>query len=133
MVMGITWRRFFRAFAVGFLGLVETGILSSAANDVFIATCFGIGAVGPWLIMWALFTAVFAIGARSINLPAFSAFSLAVIVLVVLAIANLGGTASWTGTVAKIGCWVALADGFAAGYRASAIVPNVTRGREVLP
>jgi hypothetical protein len=31
---------------VGFLGLVETGILSSAANDIFIATCFGIGAVG---------------------------------------------------------------------------------------
>jgi succinate-acetate transporter protein len=31
---------------VGFLGLVETGILSSAANVVFIATCFGIGAVG---------------------------------------------------------------------------------------
>lgn len=34
------------AFAVGFLGLVETGILSSAANDIFIATCFGIGAAG---------------------------------------------------------------------------------------
>jgi uncharacterized protein len=173
---------------VGFLGLVETGILSSAANDVFIAACFGIGAVGlligglwefrggelfggtfgvgyagflfstavilkffagpiiaaggvlafdhafaAWLIMWALFTAVFAIGARSINLPAFSAFSLAFVVLVVLAIANLGGTASWTGTVAKIGGWVALADGFAAGYLASAIVLNVTLGREVLP
>ena len=90
-------------------------------------------AFAAWLIMWALFTVVFAIGARSINLPAFAAFSLAFVVLVVLAIANLGGTASWTGTVAKIGGWVALADGFAAGYLASAIVLNVTLGREVLP
>ena len=176
------------AFAVGFLGLVETGILSSAANDIFIATCFGIGAVGlligglwefrsgelfggtfgvgyagflfstalilkffapaiitaggplafdhafaAWLIMWALFTGVFAIGARSISWAAFAPFSLAFVVLVVLAIANLGGTASWTGTVSKIGGWVALLDALAAGYLASAILLNVTIGREVLP
>ena len=185
---GVPLAGFAFAFAVGFLGLVETGILSSAANDIFIATCFGIGAVGlligglwefragelfggtfgvgyagflfstalilkffagpiitaggvlafdhafaAWLILWALFTAVFAAGARSINLPAFAAFSLAFIVLVVLAIANLGGTASWTTTVSKIGGWVAILDGFAAGYLASAIVLNVTLGREVLP
>jgi hypothetical protein len=36
-------------------------------------------------------------------------------------------------TVAKIGGWVAILDGFAAGYLASAIVLNVTLGREVLP
>jgi succinate-acetate transporter protein len=176
------------AFAVGFLGLVETGILSSAANDIFIAICFGIGAIGlligglwefrsgelfggtfgvgyagflfstalilkffapavitaggplafdhafaAWLILWALFTAVFAIGARSISWAAFAPFSLAFVVLVVLAIANLGGTASWTGTVSKIGGWVALLDALAAGYLASAILLNVTIGRELLP
>jgi hypothetical protein len=176
------------AFAVGFLGLIQTGILSSAANDVFIATCFGIGAVGlligglwefrggelfggtfgvgyagflfstalilkffapaiiiaagplafdhafaAWLIMWALFTAVFAIGARSISLAAFAPFSLAFVVLVVLAVANLGGTASWADTVGKIGGWVALLDGFAAGYLASALLLNVTLGKELLP
>jgi succinate-acetate transporter protein len=176
------------AFAVGFLGLIQTGILSSAANDIFIATCFGIGAVGlligglwefrggelfggtfgvgyagflfstalilkffapaiitaagplafdhafaAWLIMWALFTGVFAIGARSISLAAFAPFSLAFVVLVVLAIANLGGTASWTDTVSKIGGWVALLDGFAAGYLASALLLNVTLGKELLP
>jgi succinate-acetate transporter protein len=176
------------AFAVGFLGLIQTGILSSAANDVFIATCFGIGAVGlligglwefrggelfggtfgvgyagflfstalilkffapaiitaggplafdhafaAWLIMWALFTAVFAIGARSISLAAFAPFSLAFVVLVVLAVANLGGTASWADTVAKIGGWVAILDGFAAGYLASALLLNVTLGKELLP
>jgi hypothetical protein len=43
---GVPLSGFSFAFAVGFLGLVETGILSSAANDIFIATCFGIGAVG---------------------------------------------------------------------------------------
>ena len=54
-------------------------------------------------------------------------------VLIVLAIANLGGTASWTGTVSKIGGWVAILDSIAAGYLASAILLNVTLGREVLP
>jgi uncharacterized protein len=185
---GVPLAGFAFAFAVGFLGLVETGILSSAANDIFVATCFGIGAVGllvgglwefragelfggtfgvgyagflfstalilkffagpiiaaggvlafdhafaAWLIMWALFTFVFAVGASRINLPAFSAFSLAFIVLVVLAIANLGGTASWTSTVTKIGGWFCLLDCLAAGYLAAAIVINVTLAKEVLP
>jgi uncharacterized protein len=185
---GVPISAFAFAFAVGVLGLVKTGILSSAANDLFIATCFGIGAVGlligglwefrggelfggtfgvgyagflistavilkfyasaviatggvlafdhafgAWLILWALFTLVFAIGARSISLAALAPFALAIVVLVVLAIANLGGTASWTSTVSKIGGWFALLDGLAAGYLASAIVLNVTLGKEVLP
>ena len=149
---GVPLSAFAFAFAVTMLGLVQTGILTSAANDIFIATCFGIGAVGlligglwefrsgelfggtfgvgyagflfstalilkffagpiiaasgvlgfdhafaAWLILWALFTGVFAIGASSISLAAFAPFSLAFVVLVLLAIANLGGTASWTG------------------------------------
>ena len=165
---GVPLSAFAFAFAVGFLGLVESGILSSAANDIFIATCFGIGAVGlligglwefrsgelfggtfgvgyagflfstalilkffagpiiaaagplafdhafaAWLILWALFTAVFAIAATSISWTAVAPFSLAFIVLVILAIANLGGTASWTTDVAKVGGWFALLDGFA--------------------
>jgi len=185
---GVPLSAFAFAFAVGFLGLVQTGILSSAANDIFIATCFGIGAVGlligglwefrggelfggtfgvgyagflfstalilkffagpiiaaggplafdhafaAWLILWALFTGVFAIGASSISLAAFAPFSLAFVVLVLLAIANLGGAASWTADVTKIGGWVALLDGFAAGYLGAAIVLNVTLNRELLP
>jgi uncharacterized protein len=185
---GVPLSAFAFAFAVGFLGLVESGILSSAANDIFIATCFGIGAVGlligglweyragelfggtfgvgyagflfstalilkffagpiiaaggvlafdhafaAWLILWALFTAVFAIGASSISLAAFTPFTLAFIVLVVLAIANLGGTASWTADVTKVGGWFAILDGFAAGYLGAAIVLNVTLSRELLP
>jgi uncharacterized protein len=185
---GVPLSAFAFAFAVTMLGLVQTGILTSAANDVFIATCFGIGAVGlligglwefrsgelfggtfgvgysgflfstalilkffagpiivasgvlgfdhafaAWLILWALFTAVFAIGASSISLAAFAPFTLALFVLVLSAIANLGGTATWTSDVTRISGWFALADGFAAGYLAAAIVLNVTLGRELLP
>ncbi len=185
---GVPLSAFAFAFAVGMLGLVQSGILSSAANDVFIATCFGIGAVGlligglwefrsgelfggtfgvgyagflfstalilkffagpmiaaggplafdhafaAWLILWALFTGVFAIGASAISLAALAPFSLAFIVLVLSAIANLGGTASWTVDVTKISGWFAILDGFAAGYLASAIVLNVTLSRELLP
>jgi len=46
---GVPLSAFAFAFAVGFLGLVETGILSSAANDIFLAACFGIGAVGLFI------------------------------------------------------------------------------------
>jgi succinate-acetate transporter protein len=185
---GVPLSAFAFAFAVGFLGLVKTGILSSAANDMFIAVAFGIGAVGllvgglwefrggelfggtfgvgyagflfstglilkffasaiiasagpiafgdafaAWLIMWALFTAVFAIGARTISLAALAPFALAVVVFILLAIAGLGGTASWVGAVTRTGGWVAIADGIAAGYLASALLLNTTIGREVLP
>ena len=185
---GVPLSAFAFAFAVGFLGLVETGILSSAANDIFLATCFGIGAVGllvgglwefrggelfggtfgvgyagflfstalilkffagpmiaaagaanfdhafaAWLILWALFTAVFAIAATSISWTAVAPFTLAFIVLIVLAIANLGGTATWTTNVAKIGGWIALADSFAAGYLGAAIILNVSMGKNLLP
>jgi succinate-acetate transporter protein len=168
--------------------LVETGILSSAANDIFLATCFGIGALGlfiggmwefrggelfggtfgvgyagflfstalilkffagpmiaaagvanfdhafaAWLILWALFTGIFAISATAISWTAVAPFTLAFIVLIVLAIANLGGTASWTGNVAKVGGWFALLDSFAAGYLGAAIVVNVSMGKSLLP
>lgn len=45
----------------------------------------------------------------------------------------LGGTASWTADVAKVGGWVAILDGFAVGYLGAAIVLNVTLARELLP
>jgi succinate-acetate transporter protein len=76
---------------------------------------------------------VFAIAATSISWTAVAPFSLAFIVLVVLAISNLGGTASWTTDVAKVGGWVALLDSFAAGYLGAAIVLNVTMGKNLLP
>jgi GPR1/FUN34/yaaH family len=58
----------FRLFAVGFLGLVETGIVTGAADGIFIATCFGIGAIGLFIGgMWEfrggeLFGGAFGVG-----------------------------------------------------------------------
>jgi hypothetical protein len=149
-------------FGIGAVGLLIGGLWEYRSGELFGGT-FGVGyagflfstalilkffagpiiaAAGPlafdhafaaWLILWALFTAVFAIGASSISLAAFAPFALAFVVLVVLAIANLGGTASWAADVSKIGGWVAIADGFAAGYLGAAIVLNVTLGQELLP
>jgi hypothetical protein len=48
--------------------MVETGIVTGAADGIFIATCFGIGAIGLFIGgTWALFTATFAIAATSIS------------------------------------------------------------------
>jgi uncharacterized protein len=176
------------AFAVGVLGLVDSGILPSAASGMFIATALGIGAggllvgglwefrrgelfggtfgvayagfllstglilkffagpivtaAGPigfdhtlaaWLILWAIVTVILAIGARHINFAAFMPFSLAAIVLVLEAIALLGGAAGWVSGMTKAGGWVALADSAAAGYLATAILLNSTIGKDLLP
>jgi succinate-acetate transporter protein len=65
----------------------------------------GANAFGAWLILWAMFTAMLAVGARTVNMPAFLAFVLLVAVYVILAIASLGGSAGWAGTVTKVGGW----------------------------
>jgi succinate-acetate transporter protein len=90
-------------------------------------------AFAAWLIMWALFTATFAVAATTISWTAVAPFALAIVVLVVLAIANLGGTASWTADVAKVGGWFALLDSFAAGYLGAALVVNISTGKPVMP
>jgi uncharacterized protein len=186
---GVPLSAFAFAFAVGCLGLFETNIINvNAGSDLFLAACFGIGAIGlliggmweyrggelfggtfgvgyagflfstaliykffagsiiaaagianfdhtvaAWLILWALFTATFAIAATSISWTAVAPFTLAFIVLVVLAIASLGGTASWTTGMDKVGGWFALLDSFAAGYLGAAIVINVSLGKDLLP
>lgn len=185
---GVPLSAFAFAFAVGVLGLVDTGILPSAASGMFIATALGIGAggllvgglwefrggelfggtfgvayagfllstglilkffagpiatvAGPvgfdhtfaaWLILWAIFTVILAIGAWHINMAAFMPFALAAVVLVLEAIGFLGGTAGWASGIAKVGGWVALLDSLAAGYLASAILLNSTIGKDLLP
>jgi succinate-acetate transporter protein len=76
---------------------------------------------------------ILAIGARHISIAAFMPFALAAVVLVVEAIAQLGGTAGWASGFGKAGGWVALADSFAAGYLATAILLNSTIGKDLLP
>jgi uncharacterized protein len=176
------------AFAVAYLGLIKTGILSGAASDIFIATAFGIGALGllvgglwefragelfggtfgvaysgflistgiilkymapamiasaglnnfnhafaAWLIMWGLFTLVFAIGARTISLGATAPFALACFVFALLAAGTLGGASGWASDLARVGGWFAIADGLAAGYLASALVINTAYAKDLLP
>lgn len=176
------------AFAVGVLGLVDTGILPGAASGMFIATALGIGAggllvgglwefrngelfggtfgvayagfllstglilkffagpiatvagpvgfdhtFGAWLILWAIFTVILAIGAWHINMAAFMPFALAAGVFVLEAVGFLGGAAGWASGISKAGGWVALADSLAAGYLGSAILLNTTIGKDLLP
>ena len=94
-------------FGVAYSGfLLSTGlILKFFAGPIIIAA----GPVGfdhtfaAWLIMWAIFTVILAIGARHINIAAFTPFALAAVVLVVEAIALLGGTAGWASSFGKAG------------------------------
>jgi len=88
---------------------------------------------GAYLIVWALFTAMLAVGARAVNLPALTAFVLLVAVYVLLGIANLVGSAPTATALTKAGGWVGLADSFAAFYLCSAIVLNDVSGRTLLP
>jgi hypothetical protein len=56
---------------------------------------------GAYLIVWALFTAMLAVGARYINAPAFTAFVLLVVVYVLLGIGNLVGSAGAANALMK--------------------------------
>jgi uncharacterized protein len=103
------------------------GVITAAG-----ANAFG-DAFAAWLIMWAVFTAVMAVGAYRINMPAFLAFVLLVAVYVILGIAGLGGTAGWVSPLTKVGGWVALADTVAAWYLGFGIVLNTTFGKDVVP
>ena len=106
-----------------FAPTIITGVGANAFGDAF----------GAWLIMWAIFTAVMAVGAYTINMPAFLAFALLFALYVILGIAGLGGTASWVTTLTKIGGWVALADAVAAWYLGFGVLLNTTVGREMMP
>ena len=185
---GVPLSVFSFGFAIGILGLVDTGILSGRATGMFVAVAFGIGGLGlllgglwdfrggnlfgatfgvayglfllttglilrffapaivtaaganafgdafaAWLIMWAVFTAVMAVGAYRINMPAFLAFVLLAAVYAILAIAGLGGTAGWVSNLTRIGGWVALADMVAAWYLGFGILLNATIGKDMVP
>lgn len=96
---------------------------ANAFGDVF----------GAWLILWAIFTGLLAIGARTINLPAFLAFTLLIVVYVALGLASIAGGASYAPTLTKIGGWFALADGVAAWYLGAGLLLNATVGRQLFP
>lgn len=150
------------AFGVGSVGLFIGGLWEFRANNMFGGT-FGVAyglflfttalmlkvfapavikaagadgfghAFGAWLILWAIFTAVMAVGGRTVNLPAFTAFGLLAVVFVILGIAAIGGTAGYVANLTKAGGWVALADSVAAWYLGAGILLNGMLGRELIP
>jgi hypothetical protein len=69
-------------------------------TDAAGATNFG-HMFGAYLIVWALFTAMLTIGARYVNVPAFAAFVLLVVVYVLLGIGNLVGSAGAANALMK--------------------------------
>jgi succinate-acetate transporter protein len=84
-----------------------------AAEDAAGASGFG-DAFGAYLIMWALITALFAYGAYYINLPAFLAFVLLVLVYLGAAIVNI--TEPGNNTLLNITGWVGILDGLCAWW-----------------
>jgi succinate-acetate transporter protein len=91
---------------------------------------FGDG-FGAYLLVWALFTAMLSVGAYYINVPAFIAFVLLVVVYVLLGIVNI--TQPSSAFLTNLAGWVGLADGAAAFYLGMGIVLNPMGARELLP
>src|SRR5271170_1509566 len=120
---GVPLSAFAFAFAVGFLGLVQSGILASAASGIFIATCFGIGSVGLLIGgLWEyrageLFGGTFGVGYAGFL------FSTALILKFFAGpIIAAAGVASFDHAFAA---WLM--------YLCAAIVLNVSMGKEHLP
>lgn len=124
-------------FGLGYAGfLFSTGLFYKFFYGPLITTA-GINnanhTVAAWLILWAIFTGIFAIGARTIAFAAVMPFSLAFLTLVILTIADFGGTSAWASDVTRIGGWVAILDGLAAGYLGAALVINTCYSKNICP
>lgn len=101
-----------------------------AITDTAGAGGFG-DAFGAYLIVWAIFTAALTAGAYYINVPAFLAFALLVIVYVLLGIVNI--TEPGSNFLLNLAGWIGLADSAAAFYLGMGIVLNSTCPRPMLP
>jgi uncharacterized protein len=185
---GVPLSAFAFAFAVGMLGILDTGMLPAAAAGMLIATLLGIGTIGlfiggiweyragelfggtfglgysgflfstgifykffygplyaqagpnntnhvlaAWFIMWAIFTAIFALGARTIAFAAVLPFTLAFVVLALTVVSEFGGASAWAADVLKAAGWVGILDSLAAGYLGAALVINTCYSRVLCP
>jgi uncharacterized protein len=101
-------------------------ILRWFAPEIALDRVAGVGgfgdAFGAYLILWALFTAGMTIGAYYINLPAFLAFALLVLVYLGAGIVNI--TAPENNTLLNITGWIGLADGLCAWWVGFGLVLN---------
>jgi len=115
--------------------LFTTGLILKFFAPAIIASgpnAFG-HAFGAWLILWAVLTAMLAVAARTVSMPALVAFVLLAAVLVILATASLGGTAGWVANLTKVGGWAALADAAVAWYLGLGVLLKTTAGHDMLP
>jgi succinate-acetate transporter protein len=86
---------------------------------------------GAYLLMWAVFTAFMTFGAYYINLPAFLAFALLVIVYVLAGIVNITGPEGTT--LLRITGWIGIADGICAWWVGFGLVLNGMGPKPVIP
>jgi uncharacterized protein len=86
---------------------------------------------GAYLLLWAIFTAFLTYGAYYVNLPAFLAFFLLVIVYVLVGIVNI--TAPDSNFLLNLAGWVGLADGLCAWWVGFGLVLNDMGPRPIIP
>jgi uncharacterized protein len=86
---------------------------------------------GAYLLLWAIFTAFLTYGAFYVNLPAFLAFFLLVIVYVLVGIVNI--TAPDSNFLLNLAGWVGLADGICAWWVGFGLVLNDMGPRPIIP
>ena len=86
---------------------------------------------GAYLLMWAVFTAFMTFGAYYVNLPAFLAFALLVVVYLLAGIVNIAGPEGTT--LLRITGWIGIADGICAWWVGFGLVLNGMGPRPVIP
>jgi uncharacterized protein len=105
-------------------------ILRWFAPEVGDAAQFG-DSFGAYLLMWAVFTAFMTFGAYYVNLPAFLAFALLVVVYLLAGIVNI--TAPEGTTLLRITGWVGILDGICAWWVGFGLVLNGMGPKPVIP
>jgi hypothetical protein len=136
LVAGLYELRANNAFA-GTFAVIYAGFLLTTAliiqyygpGVIKAAGALGYGdAFGVWLLLWAGFTVLLAVGAYHINLPAFGAFAFLALAYFLLGWASVANPGSTANTLTKLGGWTLIVDGLFAWYLAWASLMNVTIG-----
>lgn len=150
------------AFAFGALGMFLGAMWEFRANNLFGAMSgvgygafwfsfalllqfFGAGiaqatgaagfgdAVGAYLILWALWTAILAVAARFVAKTVLVTYVLLVAVFVLLGLAFFFSPGDVSDDLRKAGGYVGIVDAAFAWYVVAVVVINTTAGRSVLP
>jgi uncharacterized protein len=145
------------AFGTGALGMLVGGLWEFRNGNLFGAT-FGVGyacflfttpmilrwfapevsdagqfgdSFGAYLLMWAVFTAFLTFGAYYVNLPAFLAFLLLVVVYLLAGIVNIAGPEGTT--LLRITGWIGIADGICAWWVGFGLGLNGMGPKPIIP